>query len=384
MTLSVAESDASGSRAAVWRGLRASFRENCLLIAFVALFGLAPFVVKARFDTAGTPYTELALAYLGFVFTAGMAAFSAFAIWYLYHARVLKVRNFPAEALRRLKTDFLRRERLILALPILLLWPVTACAFSYLKAVIPELQPFYLDPVLHAWDQQLHFGVEPWRILQPLLGYTWVTYFINLGYAMWFFVLQAALVLQSAATGDRRMRMQFLLTMALAWALIGCLAATLMSSAGPCYYALVVGGFDPYASLMAYLRGVGDNVVIGDAKLPFAALVLQDMLWQSSVSGDHGIAKGISAAPSMHVASSWIIARLCWTMGRKAKIAGSLFFALIFIGSIHLGWHYAVDGYIAIVIVWALWRAVGWVLNRPAVQNLLWPRRAGSARAALS
>src|SRR5687767_14051516 len=99
---------------------------------------------------------------------------------------------------------------------------------------------------------------------------------------------------------------------------------------------------------MAYLHGVADNLSIGDVKLPFTALMLQDLLWQAYSAGDYTIAKGISAAPSMHLASTWLIWRLAWTMGRPARIAGSAFLALIFVGSIHLGWHYAVDGYIAI------------------------------------
>jgi hypothetical protein len=70
---------------------------------------------------------------------------------------------------------------------------------------------------------------------------------------------------------------------------------------------------------------------------------------------------------------------LSWDLGRRARIAGSLFLALVFIGSIHLGWHYAVDGYLAVAFAWALWRLTGWLLNRQAVQALLWPRGAGRA-----
>ena len=32
--------------------------------------------------------------------------------------------------------------------------------------------------------------------------------------------------------------------------------------------------------------------------------------------------------------------------------------ALIFLGSIHLGWHYAVDGYLAFALAYAVWRAM--------------------------
>jgi hypothetical protein len=194
---------------------------------------------------------------------------------------------------------------------------------------------------------------------------------------MWFFVFQAVLVLQAGAMMNRKLRMQFLLTMALAWAMIGNVAATMMSSAGPCYYGLVVGGIDPYAPLMNYLHGVSADLsfhALGhEIRLPFTAMILQDLLWQSQADGDFGIAKGISAAPSMHVASSWIIARLAWSVGGKARIFGSMFLLFIFVGSIHLGWHYAVDGYAAAAAAWALWRATGWLLERSAVQALLWP-----------
>jgi hypothetical protein len=376
MSLSAVSQTAPGARALRWEDLRAALRENSPLILFVALYGLAPVVVYSRIEIPVAPYHDIIMSYAGFYAMAGLAAFAAFALWYLYHARVRKAPDFQSQAWQRIKHDFLSRERVLLALPVLALWPIMASAFTYLKSVIPLVQPFYLDPLLYRWDHAIHFGVDPWRILQPLFGYTWVTYLINFGYALWFFVLQAVLVLQCGAAGDRKRRMQFLLSMALTWALIGSLIATLLSSAGPCYYALVVGGPDPYAPLMEYLHNVAASV--NQWHIPFTAGVLQDLLWQSYATNDFGLVRGISAAPSMHIASSWIIARLAWDMGRRARIAGCAFLAFIFVGSIHLGWHYAIDGYMAVALAWALWRLVGWLLDRPALQALLWPNRTGA------
>jgi len=377
MSLSEVSRSAPHARVSLWSDLLASLRENSPLLLFSVLFGIVPFIVASEFSIPTAPYGELGMSYLGFVATAGLAVFAAFAIWYLYHARIRKVPDFQALAMRRLKSDFLSRERLLLAVPVLALWPITVIAFSYLKSVMPLVHPFYLDPTLHRWDRMLHLGIDPWRLLQPFLGHPWITYVINLGYAMWFFVFQAVLVLQSGAAKNRQLRMQFLLTMALAWALIGNVAATLMSSAGPCYYSLVVGGANPYAPLMDYLHGVGDDLSFHafghEIHIPFTAMILQDLLWQSHLAGDFGLAKGISAAPSMHVASSWIIARLAWSIGGRARIFGGMFVLFIFVGSIHLGWHYAVDGYVAATAAWALWRAVGWLLDRRAIQGLLWP-----------
>jgi hypothetical protein len=384
MSLSEVSRSAPQARASLWNDLLASLRENSPLLLFSALFGMVPFIVASEFSIPTAPYGELGMSYLGFVATAGLAVFAAFAIWYLYNARIRKVPDFQAMAMRRLKSDFLSRDRLLLAVPVLALWPITVIAFSYLKSVMPLVHPFYLDPALHRWDRMLHLGIDPWRLLQPLLGHPWITYGINLGYAMWFFVFQAVLVLQSGAAKNRQLRMQFLLTMALAWALIGNVAATFMSSAGPCYYSLVVGGASPYAPLMDYLHSVGDDLSFHafghEIHIPFTAMILQDLLWQSHLAGDFGLAKGISAAPSMHVASSWIIARLAWSIGGRARMFGSLFMLFIFVGSIHLGWHYAVDGYAAALAAWVLWRAVGWLLDRRAVQGLLWPGGATTRR----
>jgi hypothetical protein len=167
--------------------------------------------------------------------------------------------------------------------------------------------------------------------------------------------------------------------MSLAWALIGSLAATLLSSAGPCYYGLVVDGPNPYTPLLDYLHGVAQTMTIGafglEVHLPLTSQMLQDMLWQSYSTSDFGMVRGISAAPSMHLASTWLIARLAWSIGGKTRIFGAAFLSFIFVGSIHLGWHYALDGYLAMAMAWVLWRAVGWLLDRPAVEALLWPAR---------
>jgi hypothetical protein len=34
----------------------------------------------------------------------------------------------------------------------------------------------------------------------------------------------------------------------------------------------------------------------------------------------------------------------------------------------------------SVVLAWILWRLVGWLLNRPAVQAFLWPANADEAR----
>jgi hypothetical protein len=61
---------------------------------------------------------------------------------------------------------------------------------------------------------------------------------------------------------------------------------------------------------------------------------------------------------------------LGFAIHRQLGILLGLFAAFILIGSVLLGWHYAVDGYVAIAMTWVIWRVVGWSLNQPFIRWL--------------
>ena len=67
---------------------------------------------------------------------------------------------------------------------------------------------------------------------------------------------------------------------------------------------------------------------------------------------------------SMHVASSVLLALLGWRLRPAAGVALTVFAVLILAGSIHLGWHYAVDGYAGAVGAILIWTLVGWLQRR--------------------
>jgi len=129
--------------------------------------------------------------------------------------------------------------------------------------------------------------------------------------------------------------------------------ATLLSSAGPVYFGRVTGLQDPYAGLVAYLDSVG-----AISRRP------QEALWASYEAGRIAFRSGISAMPRMHVAMVTLIALLGWRVHRLAGLLTTLFAIVIMIGSVHLAWHYAVDGYISAAGVVAIWHAVGWFQRR--------------------
>jgi hypothetical protein len=258
--------------------------------------------------------------------------------------------------LNDLKTNRLTIERLLNALPIFLFMPIFFSAFTSFKSMIPIINPFCWDSAFARWDLVIHGGHQPWQLLHPVFGYPLLTSMINFFYNLWFFVMFGILFWQTFSLRNARLRMQFLLTYMLSWILLGTFAAIILSSAGPCYYSRLVEGQDIYRPLMEYLSSAKES-------FPVWALGAQEMLWQAYKNGGVGQVTGISAMPSMHVSVVFLFALVGWRTHRIVGIGFSFFAILIMIGCVHLGWHYAIDGYVAIVCTWLIWWFVGKLLG---------------------
>lgn len=254
------------------------------------------------------------------------------------------------------RINYLNAKWLLNALPILLVLPLFMSAFGDFKAMIPIINPFSWDCTFARWDAVIHGGVQPWQLLHPIFGYPLVTSILNFFYNMWFFVMFAVLLWQAFSLRDCRLRMQFFLTFTLSWVLIGTLAAIIFSSAGPCYYGRVVEGKDIFQPLMEYLRSAKES-------FPVWSLGTQEMLWKSYEGYDVGYVRGISAMPSMHMSVVFLFILVGWQTHRVAGLLFSIFAILLMIGCVHLGWHYAIDAYVAIACTWLIWVGSGMVLT---------------------
>lgn len=224
-------------------------------------------------------------------------------------------------------------------------------SFTVLKAAIPILHPFAWDAALAQADAALHFGAPPWEWLWPVLGNPFATTAINAAYNIWFFVLYFIILYEAFSGSDLHRRMRFLVAFMFTWGIGGNVLATVFSSAGPVYYdRLGLGAtFEP---LMAGLRRLSEVA-------PVWSLSLQDILW-SGYTGRSNQIVGISAMPSMHMASSVLFALWGFSRSRLAGWCLSAYAAVIMLGSVHLGWHYAIDGYAGALIAVLCWRAADW------------------------
>ena len=283
----------------------------------------------------------------------------------------LAVYERPAHPLSALARDvwgyFKSPARLASGLPMVLSLSLLIEGFSRVKYNIPVIRPFDWDVTFNDLDKTIHFGTLPWEWLQPVLGFPIVTFLINVNYNLWFIVMWCLWAVLAFTLEPNATRMRFFLAFILTWAVGGGLFAVLFSSAGPCYYALIGLSPDPYTPLMDYLNRVNELV-------PLWAIDTQMMLWQAHI-GEQNMVAGISAMPSMHNASALLFALVGWKIGRRTGLALSAFAVLIFIGSIHLGWHYAVDAYLGWAITLLAWWICGpiarWNQRQPWTQSFL-------------
>lgn len=253
---------------------------------------------------------------------------------------------------RLIATDLLAPQRLANIFHAGMLLSIFMSAFNTLKELIPLLNPFQWDTALMEWDRYVHFGFHPYEILQPLLGHPPITFGINVIYNLWYFVMLSVWMWQSFAREDSALRQRFLIAFILTWFLGTNVLGTIFSSVGPTFYGRLLGEPDPFLPLMSYLRETTQV-------LPLWAISTQDVLWESYVSGQ-GLIAGISAMPSMHVGSSLLLAITAFAAGsRRLGWCLSAFTLIIFLGSIHLAWHYAIDGYAGAAVALAGWYAAG-------------------------
>jgi hypothetical protein len=256
---------------------------------------------------------------------------------------------------RRMIARLLDNDRIGNAVHALVILSPLLIAFTALKEDIAIIHPFSWDATFAHWDRILGMGRMPWEMLQPFLGFPAITITINFCYDAWFIAMFGILLWQIFSVAQATLRLQFLLSFALAWFFGGSVLAMIFSSAGPCFYDYLFPGGSPYTAQMAYLHGIGGDWVW--------SLAVQDELWRAYTTGV-GKFRGISAMPSMHVTIAVLLAIFGWRKNRGLGLALTTFTAVVLVGSVHLAWHYTVDGLAAIVVAFACWAAAGLMVRR--------------------
>lgn len=235
--------------------------------------------------------------------------------------------------------------------------------FSAIKTSLPLGHGFSFDMAQADIDKAIHFGTEPWRLLYAVAEHPLVLRLVEANYnVLWFVICYYTLYWICTSPRANGIRVRYVLTWMLSWIVVGNLVAGLWLSAGPVYYGLVTGDTSRFADQLAFLATTAGE--------PNSAHAFQTYLWHLYSSGNAGIGSGISAFPSVHVAVTTLNALFVSEISRRFGLLLWGYVGIIILSSVYLGWHYAIDGYVAVLLV----TAVYWALRRllPTLARLRW------------
>jgi len=251
-----------------------------------------------------------------------------------------------------------QRDRFLsLAVPPLVCATMLATFNAFKQAILPRAG-FHLDALFAAWDKALFLGVDPWVVTHKVLSGPVATLAVDSFYHGWFVPMTLGVIV-CAYLRDSHLRTQYVLSYAVSWILIGSVLAWLLPAAGPCFYDDFAGGAPTFTALMDTLAGY-DRTLVAEGGAGLAALKNQQALLNHfGGSGPLVLGGGISAMPSMHNALAVLFALGGMRINRVLGWVMWIYATLIWIGSIHLGWHYAIDGIAAVVLVVLIWYACG-------------------------
>ncbi len=229
-------------------------------------------------------------------------------------------------------------------------------SFNAYKQMVLSTQSFSWDKTYIAWDRALLFGNDGWQVTHAVFAHPIFTYIIDKFYHAWFFPMALGVIFCAWVGKEQfHLRTQYMLTYLMVWIGLGSVAAFLVPGAGPAFVPHVLPSESAsFAQMLATLQA--KQLAVGK---PISALLFQDGLWNLQLAKDLAVGGGISAMPSVHNAIAILFALAAWRINPKFGVVMAGYAVLIWIGSIHLGWHYAVDGLIAAILTLGLWNAAG-------------------------
>lgn len=336
------------TRPAFWRRIGVEIRLDAPIHLLIALQCIAAFL------TAVSLHDLSKLAYL-FAVPIWLRGVTLLSLVYLLLVELPgSIWADPARPLARLRARLaqLCSQRGPAGLLLLLAVIVSNGAFTSVKNMLPDITPFRWDAALADAGRWLHGGRDAWRLLQPLLGHQAVTRVLQYIYLSgWLAMLCGTVTAVAFSQRLAFLRRRFFLTYLFCWVILGNVLAGVFMSAGPVYFGAVTGDHQRFAELLSYL-----SFSNGMAQ---SSTDLQAALWQAHSAGHTEVGTGISAFPSLHVAMASLFALTCCKANRWAGAGAVAFLVVILATSIHLGWHYAVDGYASMLLTAAAWFGFG-------------------------
>lgn len=338
-----------------------------LLYYFVLLTCIVTYVVYSIYQDQ-VVYQYQFSDYLGRLSICLKALFFSWSFFFYFKMLIKKEERLFYSYYITLKGMLSPASKVVVFISRVMLLNICLANYTYLKQIIPDIHAFRFDELFYQWDLFLHGGVSPWVLTHELFSSPYWTMFFNFAYNLWFLLIWGSFLYFMWYCKNECNRQSYLLSFFMTWFFIGGILAVAMSSAGPCFMHLLYPDKTMYLPLMERLSNQVDTFWLlqiygGETSQ------LQEYLWQSYSSRSTDIGAGISAMPSMHVASSVLLALGAYQINKKVGILLWCFAIIIMIASVHLAWHYAVDGYVALVVTVVIWKVAQFVVGKVGVKS---------------
>ena len=209
------------------------------------------------------------------------------------------------------------------------------------------------DAMFIAWDRALFFGYDPWQLTHAIFSTPRATAWIDFFYHGLFLPMILGYILCVALVERPELRYTYILSFLGGILVTGMIMAAWLHSAGPVYDGHLFGDGRTFGPLIDRLAAQAEE------ERSMAALRAQDYLLRMHETGRIGFAGGISAMPSVHLMLTFIWMFAAWHIHKALGVLCGVYTAIIWIGSVHLGWHYFVDGLVSLVVMIVIWRLAG-------------------------
>ncbi len=347
-----------------FREVYPELKKDILLYGFTLITCLVTLLIH-YFYKDSIIYNYQLLDYFGRLFGCFKGIFIAWSIYFYFKMALNKEDGLFFKYFKTMKSMLSNYNSVILFIVRLALLNICISNYTYLKQIIPDINPFRYDSLFTYFDTIIHLGNIPWEVTHSIFSNSYWTLFFNFAYNLWFILIWGSVLYFMWFCRKSYIRQVYLLSFFMTWFLIGGVLAIIMSSAGPCFVNLINPDDVTYVPLMNRLHEQIDSLWLlqiygGETSQ------LQSYLWTAYINRSSDIGAGISAMPSMHVSSSVLLALGGFKVNRKLGIILWLFAVIIMIASVHLGWHYAIDSYVAILATVILWK-----LSQLIVKKLL-------------
>lgn len=227
--------------------------------------------------------------------------------------------------------------------------------YGLFKQYVLKARGFPMDAALAEIDRFFLFGFDAWEITHHLFPSIWATILLDRAYGFWLPILMFCPVLWAALVADPIVRARLIACWIGVWVFVGGLAAWLLASAGPMYYPHFIGPDASFSALHDQI--VAQGQLAREAGNIVATPIGHILLMKRYETGIYMPGFGISAMPSVHVSMSVMFAIGGFVLRRWIGWALALYAAIIWLGSIHLGWHYAADGIVGAALTIGMWKA---------------------------